>query len=142
MNETLDNFFLNVRARAQETFNHSLAIAFANCPGRKANHWCEHPKYGLVLFWRAEQNEQFNGRPIVQFPHELDCEAASSFVWNWLIHVDRERFELEWWDNRHSDGGNVQYEKAWRIYVGDWGCIDDSRCAIVAVLPVWAWLYK
>jgi len=138
--EIMDNFALNVRARTKESFEHTLAIAFAAAPGGRASHWCEHPKFGLVLFWSSSE-EKFQDRPIVPFPHELDAATATNFVWDWLSKIDRKKFQLNDWDRECNDG-DVKDEKAWRAYVEDWGHVGNSRCAVVAVLPVWAWLGK
>lgn len=141
MSEIMDNFTLNVRARTKESFEHTMAVAFAASPGEKASHWCEHPKYGLILFWHADEHDKFDNKPIVPFPHELDYMTASSFVWDWLSKIDRKKFNLGSWD-AHYDDGDVWNEKAWRVYVEDWGHVGNSPYAVAAILPVWAWLGK
>lgn len=139
--ECMDNFALDVRARSEESFKHAMAIAFAHAPGGNVSHWCEHPDFGLVLFWSAREEDKFHTRKIVPFPHELDAKAATTFVWDWLMKAKRERFKLEGFDC-HYDDGDVQCEEAWRVYVEDWGHVGQSHSAAVAILPVWAWLGK
>ena len=38
--------------------------------------------------------------------------------------------------------GDVQSEKAWRVFVENWGYVGDNPYAIAAILPIWAWLGK
>lgn len=137
----MDNFALDVRARSRESFGHAIAIAFAHAPGGKARFWCEHPKYGLVLFWSDNDTKKFNGKPIIPLPFEMDIRTGADFLWNWLQKVDREKFELKDWDRAYDDG-DVHNEHAWHVYVENWGHIGDSPYAVVAVMPAWAWLGK
>ena len=136
----MDNFALNVRARTKDSFEHAIAIAFTASPGGKASHWCEHPRFGLILFWSGSEGK-FQDKQIISFPHELGVATATSFLWDWLAKADRSKFQLKDWDARYNDS-DVQCEEAWRVYVEDWGHVGNSHCTVATVLPAWAWLGK
>jgi hypothetical protein len=141
--ENMDNFGLNVRARSKETFVRAIAIACAASPGGTVTHFCEHPRYGLVLFWHDCEESTFCGRKV----HPLSCEMgpreAAQFAWRWVVDAQRDRgiLGLKGWDAYYRDG-DVQNEPAYRIFVEDWGHVGGSPYAVVAILPVWAWLGK
>lgn len=138
--EILDNFAMNIRARTKQSFEHAMAIAFATT-AYGASHWCEHPEFGLILFYYYKDEEKnFNGKPIFPFTHTLDALTATAFVWDWLIKADRTKFKLKEMDVHYSGDGNC--EKAWRVYVENWGHIGGCSSAIVAILPTWAWIGK
>jgi len=143
--ENMNNFALNVRARSKESFEHAMQLAFAAAPGHVATHWSEHPKYGLVLFWSGnesitEPHKMFHDKPILPFPYKINCITAIEFVWNWLEQVDRKKFELGGGDVHYRGDGDS--EKAWRVYIDDWGRVAGVNYSFCAILPVWAWIGK
>ncbi len=138
--EIMDNFALDVRARSRESFDHAMAIAFNGSVG-KASHWCEHPKFGLVFFWNEVPSDTFQGKPISPLMTEMDAAQAADLAWIWLQKADRKKFQLKDSDEHYRDG-DVDNEKAWRVYVEEWGHVGGSNYAVCAILPVWAWLGK
>lgn len=132
MNENLDNFLINVRAREKETFALALRIAFSRF--HKASHWSQNKEYGLILYWYEEKES-------TPFPIPLDVETAIEFCWNWYSNVDRKQFTLSSMDVYHADGDAIM-KPAFRIFCEDWGHVNHSHYGICAILPVWAWLGK
>jgi hypothetical protein len=141
MEDLIDNFALDVRACSRKSFNAAIRIALAAAPGGTASHWCEHPEFGLVLFWHAGEDRTFQGSKIKPFPREFGPKEAARWAWQWLRKADRSKFKLVDMDERYNDS-DVVSEEAFRVFVEDWGHVGGNPYAVAAIRPVWAWLGK
>jgi len=70
------------------------------------------------------------------FNTPLNCQDTAEFIHHWLHGADAKSVPLgSWEDDCDHDGHNTI---GWRVYVGDWGQIDDWH-GFIAVKRVYLW---
>lgn len=127
----MDNFHIDITSRIKSHFDEILQIAFDQSPGRKATHYKITKKHGFILYWHED------GKDSIAFPYEMEYKDVVPFVWGWLQKVEYGDYE-----NPIDDGGDVDNVKGFRIFNEDWGHVDNSSYAFIAIRPAWAWIGK
>ena len=139
----MDNRHISIQSEGRSAFDLAFQLMFDNCPGKKATHYFEHPKNGLLLLWDEDffidtLRSANNSDPRVKankLPYPMNWKAASDLAWGWLQNQPEEKYEC----NLDHDGSNG---KGFKVYNEDWGHVAESHYAFLGVLPVWAWYGK
>jgi len=128
---SFDNRVFNVNGKGLDALKKTIELAFLISSDKtKATHWSFDQKHGLILTWAKDKNGQ-------EFPAPLNAEQATTIVWEWLSSEKAKNVELSHWDSDlDHDGSN---SKGWRVYLEDWGNIDDYRYVICAIKPIFVW---
>jgi len=129
----MDNRVFNVNGKGLEMLARVMALAFDQNGTAGAVAYRIDPKFGIIWEWSVS-----NGSQLV--PAELTAAEAASITIRWLSSPDAWKIELSDWDeDEDHDGSN---EKGWRVFVGDWGHVGDSRYVLCAVTPAYLWMGK
>lgn len=131
---SFDNRIFNVNGVEKKHLIHAIRLAFdINNDTSTAKSWKFDPKYGLILYWYAEDGTH-------KFPVPVSPEAAAEIAFEWLDSEEARNMECKDWDADSDHDGHNGY--GWRVYVEDWGHVGGSHCALCAVRPAHVWYGK
>jgi hypothetical protein len=130
----MDNRIFNVNGSDSKYLQATLNLAFGHSWGYKCKAWAEDEKSGLILLWAdADKDSGF------KFPVAMSADEVFPLVNTWLRGEFAKKVltNADGWDgNCDHDGHN---SVGWRVYVGDWGHVNNSPYAICAIKPVYLW---
>lgn len=121
----MDNRLIIVQSKGRKSFNSAFELLFESSPSKKATHYIEDPKKGLIFLWKEEPNS-------VKLLVPSDANQAADLAWAW-INSKPDKDYLEYMDH---DGSNSH---GFKVYNETWSRINDHPYSILAVQPVWAW---
>ena len=131
----MDNRMFNVNGRNDVVLMDTLKLAFTDeyrentCKG-----WIFDPKKGLLLVQYGNEED------INKFPTDMSAAEVFPFVWKWLKSDESRTVELESWErDLDHDGHNTI---GWRVYVEDWGHVNNRWGILCAVKPIYLWYGK
>jgi hypothetical protein len=124
----MDNRNISIQSEGREAFDLSFQLLFDCAPGKKATHYKEDIKKGLIFFWHEEP-----GATKLLIP--MGWKDCSNLAWSWLNSLSDDRYG-EYLDHDGSNG------KGFRVYNENWSRINDYQYSFMAVLPIWAWYGK
>lgn len=128
----MDNKIFNVNGKSKEMLQATLNLVFEQGRYKKAVNWSIHPDKGLILYWAISKKEKVN-----DFVTSVSADTVCSTVWEWLQSDEAWEINLTGWDvDQDHDGSN---SKGWRVYVEDWGHVNDDWSAICAIKPIYLW---
>lgn len=113
-----DNYRFLLASQGREHFNSIMKLAFGQC--KKATHYSVSEKYGLTLFWTAEETA-------TALPFDMAVEAATDFAWHWLCSAPIG-------PEPDHDGDN---ERGFEVGNEAWGHVDNKWRAFVYIKPIW-----
>jgi hypothetical protein len=128
-----DNAIFNVNGRSNNRLRDAIKLA---APDRcKLKGFRKHESKGLIFYWTDSKRPGYSA-----FPAPLTAEDVFPMVVQYLASKEVRIAKHEGWDaNADHDGDNVA---GWRVYVEDWGHVDDEYEAAFAVKFAWIWLGK
>jgi hypothetical protein len=130
----MDNRIFNVNGTGLDALTKVLDLAFLQSGFNAAKCWRFIPEKGFVLFWTDSNGAQ-------KLPAPMGAAELAPMIHRWLESEDSTSMKCEGWDKRY-DGGDVDTDLGWRVYVEDWGHIAGEWAAICAVRPAYMWYGK
>lgn len=128
----MDNRIFNVNGSGKEMLEAALKLVFAQKWGKTtAASWSICPNKGLILYWHDKVKHSS------KFITPMSAEEVVSTVWAWLQSVDAKDITMEDWDaDCDHDGSN---SLGWRVFVEDWGHVNNNHYTICAIKPAYMW---
>lgn len=130
----MDNRVFDVNGVGSKSLQQALNMVFDqwsdNCTAKA---W-EHTEKGMILVWCKDQAAN-------NLPAPMTADQVLPLVEAYLDSEDADSLELPRWSNNFGDS-DVSCEKGWRVYVEDWGHVNNNHYAICAIIPSWAWYGK
>lgn len=132
----MDNRVFNVNGCKREWLLDALKLAFAQKGDKTlAKGYFVTKTHGMVLTWWDIDGGK---KGYSKFPSPLTAEAVYPLVVAWLD--SKPEVEMKDWDADYDhDGDN---EPGWRVFVEDWGHVDNEHSAICAIKPAMMWYGK
>lgn len=130
----MDNKIFNVNGSGQRMLEDTLRLVFLQSSERTtAKSWSLCPKKGLILYWF----DKVDGVKVNEFITPIDATAVTPIVWAWLNSDEALNIEMLGYDsNTDHDGSN---SLGWRVFVEEWGHVNNSPYAICAIKPAYMW---
>ena len=127
-----DNRVLDINGEGTEALLLALKIAFLqegfNCKG-----WSESKK-GIILHWSGDV------KGVHKLPSDqkgLSPEDCIPIILNYLKSDEADKVELDGWFKDVDIDGSTS--KGWRVFVEDWGHVDNHHTAICCISPSYLW---